>query len=69
MDVARRAGKADLAAETELAKLKMLIVEEDRPQTVPLVVEPFAGRRDPDGDQVVLVELFTGARVRAMRRR
>lgn len=61
VDVARRAGKADLAAETELAKLKMVIAEEDRPQTVPLVVEPFAGRRDSDGDQVVLVELFTGA--------
>ncbi|SIO65222.1 hypothetical protein SAMN05444166_7629 [Singulisphaera sp. GP187] len=61
VDVARRAGKADVVAETELAKLKALIAEEGRPPTVPLVVEPFAGRRDSDGDQVVLVELFTGA--------
>jgi hypothetical protein len=61
VDVARRSGKADVAAEAELAKLRALIAEEDRPPTVPLVVEPFAGRRDPDGDRVVLVELFTGA--------
>jgi hypothetical protein len=61
VDVAGRAGKADAAAESELTKLKALIAEEDRPPTVPLVVEPFAGRRDSDRDQVILVELFTGA--------
>jgi hypothetical protein len=61
VDVARRAGKPDVAAETELAKLTALIAEEGRPPTVPLVVEPFAGRRDSDGDRVILMELFTGA--------
>jgi hypothetical protein len=61
VEVAKRSGKADGAAESELAKLKTLIAEEDRPAIVPLVVEPFAGRRDSDGDQVILVELFTGA--------
>jgi hypothetical protein len=61
VDVASRAGKADVAAESELAKLKALTAEEDRAPSVPLVVEPFAGRRDPGGDKVVLVELFTGA--------
>ena len=61
VDVARRSGKADAAAEAELAKLKVLVAEEDRPPAVPLVVEPSAGRRDPAGDRVVLVELFTGA--------
>jgi hypothetical protein len=60
-DAARRAGKPDVAADAELAKLKALIAEEDRPPTVPLTVEPFAGRGDSDGNQVVLVELFTGA--------
>jgi hypothetical protein len=61
VDAAGRAGKPDAAAETELAKLKALIALESRPPTVPLVVEPAAGRRDSDGDRVVLVELFTGA--------
>ena len=46
VDVARRAGKADAAAESELAKLKSLIAEEDRPTTVPLVVDPPARRDD-----------------------
>jgi hypothetical protein len=61
VDAAGRAGKSDAAAETELAKLKALIALESRPPTVPLVVEPAAGGRDPQGDRVVLVELFTGA--------
>jgi hypothetical protein len=61
VDVARRAGKPDVAAESKLARLKALIAEEDRPPTLPLVVDPSAGRRDSNGNQVVLVELFTGA--------
>ena len=42
VDAARRAGKPDVAAETELAKLKALIAHEGRPPTVPLVVEKSA---------------------------
>ena len=61
VDAAARAGKPDVAAETELARLKALLALEGRPPTVPLVVEPAAGRRDSDADRVVLVELFTGA--------
>ena len=61
VEAAKRAGKADVAAEAEAARLKAMITEEDRPQTMPLVVEPSAGRRGSDGDRVILVELFTGA--------
>jgi len=61
VDVAKRASKPDAAAESELAKLKALIAEEDRPPTIPLVVEQFTGRQDSAGDRVILVELFTGA--------
>jgi hypothetical protein len=61
VDAAKRAGKTDAAAEQELARIKELITEEGRPPTVPLVVAPGADRRDSEGNQVVLVELFTGA--------
>jgi hypothetical protein len=61
VDTSRRAGKPDLPAESELAKLKALIADEDRPPTVPLLVESSVGRSDADRDRVVLVELFTGA--------
>jgi hypothetical protein len=44
-----------------LAQLKSLIVDEDRPLAVPLVVDPSPSRRDSKGKRVVLVELFTGA--------
>jgi hypothetical protein len=61
VDAAKRAGKADVAAESEWARLQALIAEEDRPPRVPLVVEPLAGRRASDRDHVLLLELFTGA--------
>ena len=61
VDAAARAGKTDVAAATELAKLQALLAEESSPPTVPLVVEPATSHRDSDGDRVVLVELFTGA--------
>jgi hypothetical protein len=61
VDAARRAGKPDAEAEARSAKLKALIAEEDRPPTVPLVVDPSAAHRDSEGKRVVLVELFTGA--------
>jgi hypothetical protein len=61
VDVARRAGKPDVAAESQLVRLKALIDEERRPPAVPLVVKPVASRPHTGGDQAILVELFTGA--------
>jgi Protein of unknown function (DUF1223) len=66
VDVATQAGKPNSVAETELARLKALVADEVRrrnepPVVEPLVVEPYAGRGDSGGDQVILVELFTGA--------
>jgi len=61
VDAAKRAGKPDAGAETELARLKALIAEESRSPTVPLVVKPSEGRHGSERDRVVLVELFTGA--------
>jgi hypothetical protein len=61
VEAARRAGKANVEVEAELARLNTLMAEEDRPQRVPLDVEPLDGRRDLGRDRVILLELFTGA--------
>jgi hypothetical protein len=61
VDVARRAGKSDAAAQAELATLHDRIALEGSRKQVPLLVDPVTVSRGPDQDEVVLVELFTGA--------
>jgi len=60
---ARLAGKADIAraAEARSARLESRLDQEYRKRVPPFAPKKFAGRKDPKGDHVVLMELFTGA--------
>jgi hypothetical protein len=60
---AKLAGKTDLAAEAEVrsAKLEQLLDDEYHRKVPPFKPEKFAGRKKPEVDRVVLMEIFTGA--------
>ena len=59
---AKLAGKADIAKEAEAraAALESQIDHEYEKKVPPFHPEAFAGRKNPQADSVVLVELFTG---------
>jgi hypothetical protein len=60
---ARVAGIADVAkdAESRRAKLEVKLDEEYNRKVPPFKPATFAGRKDPQGNRVVLMEVFTGA--------
>jgi hypothetical protein len=60
---AKLAGRTDLAAEAEArsAKLEQRLDEEYHRKVPPFKPDKFAGRKKPGADQVVLMEIFTGA--------
>jgi len=60
---ARLAGMADLAKEADArgAKLELRLDEEYLQKVPPFKPTPYAGRKNPQANQVVLMELFTGA--------
>jgi hypothetical protein len=60
---ARLAGMADLAAEADArqAKLDLKLDEAYHQKVPPFKPTPFAGRKNPQANRVVLMELFTGA--------
>jgi hypothetical protein len=60
---AKLAGKTDIAREAEAraAALESQIDHEYEKKVPPFHPEAFAGRKNPEADSVVLVELFTGA--------
>lgn len=60
---ARQAGKADVAdeADRKLAELESVLDEEYLKKTPPFAPAQYAGRKDAKANQVVVMELFTGA--------
>jgi hypothetical protein len=60
---ARESGMTELARESEArhAKLDQLIDEEYHKKVPPFKPTAFSGRKDKTADQVILMELFTGA--------
>jgi hypothetical protein len=60
---ARESGMAELARESEArhAKFDQLLDEEYHKKVPPFKPTPFSGRKNTMADQVVLMELFTGA--------
>ena len=60
---ARLAGMADLAAEADArqAKLEVQLDEDYHHKVPPFKPTAYAGRKNPQGNRVVLMEIFTGA--------